>query len=143
MANEQDDQKPQSSDPIDGDNLNEAELEDNTTVTEDSDSNELNTKETFNVGDTVVVGTKITEDSGVRVQKYEGIVIAIKGSGLGKTFTVRRIGANEIGIERIFPFQSPNIVSISVKKKGKVRRSKLYYLRERKGKAGRSVKFKA
>ncbi len=93
----------------------------------------------FNVGDTVVVSYKIKEDNNTRIQKFEGIVISKRGSGISKTFTVRKIGANNVGIERIFPLYSPNIADIDVKRRGKVRRAKLYYLRERKGKAATYV----
>ena len=97
----------------------------------------------FQVGDTVIVSNRIVEDERTRVQKFEGIVIAQKGSGVSKTFTVRRIGVNEIGVEKIFPLYSPNVVDVEVKRAGKVRRSKLYYLRDRKGKAATYVKPRA
>ncbi|CEP77718.1 MAG: 50S ribosomal protein L19 [Defluviitoga tunisiensis] len=89
-------------------------------------------------GDTVRVNVKVVEGEGSkrreRIQAFEGIVIKIRGSGLGETFTVRKIGADRIGVERIFPFHSPVVSSIDVLKKGKVRRAKLYYLRDVKGK---------
>jgi large subunit ribosomal protein L19 len=95
----------------------------------------------FRVGDTVRVVYKIVEGDTVRrTQTYEGIVISKKGSGISKTFTVRRIGAEGIGVERIFPLYSPNIESIAVVKKGKVRRAKLYYLREKTGREAMRVK---
>lgn len=94
----------------------------------------------FRVGDKVVVNYKIIEGSKSRVQPYEGIVIGIKGSGVSKTFTVRRMGAANIGVERIFPMSSPNIESVAVRASGKVRRAKLYYLRERTGKAASKIK---
>ena len=91
----------------------------------------------FRSGDTMNVGVKVVEGSKSRVQNFEGVVIAISsGGGLDKTFTVRKI-SNGVGVERIFPLHSPNIDSIKVLKKGKVRRAKLYYLRELKGKAAR------
>ncbi|MBV67971.1 MAG: 50S ribosomal protein L19 [Candidatus Marinimicrobia bacterium] len=91
----------------------------------------------FRSGDTVNVGVKVVEGSKSRIQNFEGVVIAISsGGGLDKTFTVRKI-SNGVGVERIFPLHSPNIDSIKVLKKGKVRRAKLYYLRELKGKAAR------
>ncbi|MCC6574504.1 MAG: 50S ribosomal protein L19 [Planctomycetes bacterium] len=90
----------------------------------------------FNVGDTVDVGVRIKEGDKERVQTFNGIVIARKGTGLRETFTVRRIVEGE-GVERIFPLHSPNIVSIDVKRAGDVRRAKLYYLRKRVGKATR------
>ena len=91
----------------------------------------------FRSGDTVNVGVKVVEGSKSRVQNFEGVVIAISScGGLDKTFTVRKI-SNGVGVERIFPLHSPNIDSIKVLKKGKVRRAKLYYLRELKGKAAR------
>ena len=87
----------------------------------------------FNVGDTIRVLYKIVEGEKSRSQPFEGIVISKKGPGVSKTFTVRRIGADSIGIERIFPLHSPNIEDIKVLKHGKVRRAKLGYLRGRIG----------
>ncbi len=95
----------------------------------------------FRVGDTVRVVYRIVEDGKLRrTQPYEGIVIAKKGAGVSKTFTVRRIGAAGVGIERIFPIFSPNLESIKVVKQGKVRRSKLYYLRGKKGRDAMRIK---
>ena len=89
----------------------------------------------FRVGDTVVVGCKIIETKNgkdkERIQNFEGIVISRKGSGVSETFTVRKV-VSGIGVEKIFPVHSPNIASITVTKKGKVRRAKLYFLRRRK-----------
>ena len=91
----------------------------------------------FQSGDTVSVGVKVIEGTRSRVQTFEGVVIAISaGGGINKTFTVRKI-SNGVGVERIFPFHSPNIDNIKVVKKGKVRRAKLYYLRNLTGKATR------
>jgi large subunit ribosomal protein L19 len=89
---------------------------------------------TFDIGDTVSVGVRIVEGSKERVQPYVGVVIGRQGRGTNETFTVRRIVNNE-GVERIFPVQSPRIVAVEVIRHGKVRRSKLYYLRERVGKS--------
>ncbi len=94
----------------------------------------------FDTGDTVKVHYKIVEGDKSRVQPFEGIVISKKGTGASKTFTVRRIGADNIGVERIFPLYSPNIDKIEVISSGKVRRAKLYYLRNRIGKAATKVK---
>lgn len=88
----------------------------------------------FNVGDTVKVHFKIIEGKRERIQVFEGIVISITGSGIQKNFTVRKISSN-IGVERIFPINSPKIDKIEVSRRGKVRRAKLYYLRDRVGKA--------
>lgn len=96
----------------------------------------------FNVGDTVKVFYKIIESGKTRIQPYEGIVISKKGSGNSKTFTVRRIGADNIGVERIFPLFSPNITKINVLRRGKVRRAKLYYLRGKKGREATRLKEK-
>ena len=91
----------------------------------------------FKSGDTVSVGVKVIEGEKSRIQIFKGLVIAISaGSGMGKTFTVRKI-SNGVGVERIFPLHSPNLDSIDVVKKGKVRRAKLYYLRNRQGKAAK------
>lgn len=94
---------------------------------------------TFNVGDTVVVSQKIKEGEKTRLQNFEGIVISIKGRGADKSFTVRKMVGN-IGVERVWPANSPWITKIKVKKKGKVRRAKLYYLRRRVGKKATKVK---
>ena len=91
----------------------------------------------FKAGDTIRVAVKIKEGDKERIQNFEGVCIAIRGTGTGKTFTVRKIGANNIGVERIFPLYSDSIDSITVVRRGKVRRAKLYYLRGRKGKAAR------
>ena len=91
----------------------------------------------FRSGDTVNVGVKVVEGNKSRIQNFEGVVIAKSaGGGIDKTFTIRKI-SNGVGVERIFPLHSPNIDSIKVIKKGKVRRAKLYYLRDLKGKASR------
>lgn len=90
----------------------------------------------FKIGDTVRVGVRIREGKNERVQMFEGTVIAIKGSGISKTFTVRRVSYG-VGIERVFPFSSANIDSVQVVRHGKVRRAKLYYLRDRVGKAAK------
>ena len=94
----------------------------------------------FRVGDTIKVSYKIIEGDKVRTQPYQGIVIAMKGSGVSKTFTVRKIGADGVGVERIFPLHSPNIEKVALIKRGKVRRSKLYYLRERVGRKATRIK---
>ncbi len=86
----------------------------------------------FRVGDTVRVNVRIIEGKTERIQAYEGIVTAIQGGGVSKTFTVRKISSG-IGVERVFPFNSPKIDSIIVVRKGKVRRAKLNYLRTLKG----------
>lgn len=94
----------------------------------------------FRVGDTIRVSYKIIEGDKVRTQPFQGIVIAEKGAGTSRTFTVRKIGADGIGVERIFPFFSPNIEKIKVMKMGKVRRAKLYYLRGRIGRKATKIK---
>jgi len=88
------------------------------------------------VGDTVKVGVKITEGNKQRVQPYEGVVIAKRHGGLNKTITVRRIFQG-IGVERVFMLHSPQVASLKVERRGKVRRAKLFYLRDRVGKATR------
>lgn len=92
-----------------------------------------------NVGDTVRVGVKIKEGDRERIQAFEGTVIAKKHGGIAETFTVRRV-AHGVGIERVFPIHSPAVASVEVIRSGKVRRAKLYYLRDRVGKAARSRK---
>jgi len=91
----------------------------------------------FRAGDTVRVAVRIKEGDKTRVQNFEGLCIAIRGQGTGRTFMVRKMGANSVGVERIFPLYSESIESIKVLRKGRVRRAKLFYLRELKGKAAR------
>ena len=88
------------------------------------------------VGETVKVHVKIREGERERIQVFEGTIIAIKGSGISQTFTVRRVSYG-VGIERVFPVHSPNVAKVEVVRNGKVRRSKLYYLRDRVGKAAK------
>ncbi|HUI21722.1 MAG TPA: 50S ribosomal protein L19 [Methylocella sp.] len=90
----------------------------------------------FQPGDTVVVNVKVKEGDRTRVQAYEGVCIARNGGGLNESFTVRKISYGE-GVERVFPIHSPNIDSIKLVRRGKVRRAKLYYLRDRRGKSAR------
>lgn len=90
----------------------------------------------FEIGDTIKVHYKIVEGTRERVQLYEGVVIAINNKSGGKTFTVRRV-SYDVGVERIFPLLSPRIAKIEVVRKGKTRRSKLYFLRERSGKSAK------
>lgn len=110
----------------------------------------------FHVGDTIEVHYKLIEKEKVsgktkrevkeetreRIQIFNGIVLSIRGSGENKTFMVRRISAGAIGVERIFPLNSPWIKKITVKKKGQVRRAKLYYLRDKEGKEAENLKEK-
>lgn len=91
----------------------------------------------FRAGDTVRVAVKIVEGDKQRVQNFEGICIARRGTGVGETFMVRKIGANSVGVERIFPIYSDSIEEIVVVRRGIVRRSKLFYLRDRRGKAAK------
>lgn len=90
----------------------------------------------FQAGDTINVHYRVREGDKERIQQYEGVVIGRKGSGANQTFTVRKI-SNNVGVERIFPLFSPFIAKIDIKKRGKVRRAKLYYLRALRGKAAR------
>ncbi|RFC66348.1 50S ribosomal protein L19 [Fulvimarina endophytica] len=92
----------------------------------------------FSPGDTVRVNVRVTEGTRTRVQAYEGVCIARSGSGLQENFTVRKISYGE-GIERVFPVSSPILDSVDVVRRGKVRRAKLYYLRNRRGKSARIV----
>ena len=90
----------------------------------------------FRVGDTVRVAVRIVEGNKERLQNFEGVVIARKGSGVRETFTVRRVSFN-VGMERIFPLHSPRVEDIKVVRRGRVRRAKLYYLRDLRGKKAR------
>ncbi|MBZ0201937.1 MAG: 50S ribosomal protein L19 [Ignavibacteria bacterium] len=93
----------------------------------------------FQSGDTVNVHVKVIEGDKERIQQYQGIVMGIKGSGIGRTFRVRKI-SNGVGVERIFPIHSPIISKIEKLKEGKVRRAKLFYLRSLKGKSATKIK---
>ena len=90
----------------------------------------------FRPGDTLKVGVKVVEGDRARVQNFEGVCIARSNKGIGSNFTVRKISFGE-GVERVFPVMSPMIESIEVKRRGAVRRAKLYYLRDRRGKSAR------
>ena len=92
----------------------------------------------FGAGDTIKVDVKIVEGEKERVQAFEGLCIARSGGGINENFTVRKISYGE-GVERVFPIFSPKIAGITVLKRGKVRRAKLYYLRDRRGKSARIV----
>ena len=92
----------------------------------------------FNPGDTIKVDVKVVEGTRERIQAFEGVCIARGGKGINESFTVRKISYGE-GVERVFPLFSPKVSSITLIRKGKVRRAKLYYLRDRRGKAARIV----
>lgn len=91
----------------------------------------------FRAGDTLRVALKIQEGDKSRIQNFEGVCISRRGSGVSETFIVRKIGANSVGVERILPIYSESIEKIEVLRKGRVRRSKLFYLRDRRGKAAK------
>jgi large subunit ribosomal protein L19 len=101
-----------------------------------SQSSMKENKPELQVGDYVKVSVKIREGDKERIQMFEGTIIAMKHGGISETFTVRRI-AHGVGIERVFPVHSPNVVDVQVVRHGRVRRAKLYYLRDRVGKAAR------
>ena len=88
------------------------------------------------------MGIRIKEGDKTRVKRFEGVVIALRGQGTGRTFTVRKMGANNIGVERIFPLYSESIENLEVTKRGKVRRAKLFYLRGLRGKAARITELR-
>ena len=90
----------------------------------------------LNIGDDVRIGTKIREGNHERIQNFEGTIIGKRGSGISETFTVRRVSYG-VGVERVFPVHSPNVAGVQVVRHGRVRRSKLYYLRDRVGKAAK------
>lgn len=91
---------------------------------------------TFRAGDTVTVHVRVVEGTHERIQLFEGVVIKKKGTGIGATYTVRKI-ASGVGVERTFPVNDPRVAKVEVKRHGRVRRAKLYYLRERHGKSAR------
>ncbi len=93
-------------------------------------------KPQFEIGDTIKVHVNIKEGNRERIQVFEGTVIAKRGSGVSETFTVRRVSYG-VGVERVFPLNSPNVAKVDIVRRGKVRRSKLYYLRDRVGKAAK------
>lgn len=95
----------------------------------------------FHVGDTISVSVKVIEGDKERIQLFKGIVMGIKGGGISKTFRVRKI-SNGVGVERIFPMNSPRIAKIDIVKEGSIRRAKLYYLRGLTGKAATKIKDK-
>ncbi len=101
-----------------------------------SEMSKINNIPEFRAGDNVAVSYRIIEGSKERIQIFKGDVIQIKGEGNGKTFTVRKI-SNGVGVERVFPMASPNIAELKVLKRGKVRRSRLFYLRDLVGKKAR------
>ena len=107
-----------------------------TNLIEEIEAEQLKEVPDFNPGDTVVVQVKVKEGTRERLQAFEGVVIAMKNRGLNSAFTVRKLSYGE-GVERVFQTHSPLIDSISVKRRGDVRRAKLYYLRERTGKSAR------
>ncbi len=103
------------------------------TISQDSEKKEL---PAFEIGDTVRVDVNIREGDHERIQAFEGTVVARKGSAISETFTVRRVSYG-VGVERVFPIHSPNVKEVKVVRRGNVRRAKLYYLRDRVGKAAK------
>ena len=101
------------------------------------EENKKATVEDFNIGDTVKVSVKIKEGDKERIQIFQGTVIKRQNAGLNETFTVRKISSG-VGVERTFPVHSPKVANIEVTRQGKVRRAKLYYLRDRVGKAAKT-----
>lgn len=97
----------------------------------------------FRAGDTLRLAIRIREGDKSRIQNFEGICIARRGTGVGETFIVRKIGANNVGVERIFPLYSESLEEIAVLRKGRVRRARLFYLRNRRGKAARIKELKS
>ncbi|EAL4904384.1 50S ribosomal protein L19, partial [Campylobacter coli] len=91
----------------------------------------------FRAGDTLRLAIRIKEGDKTRIQNFEGICIARRGNGVDETFIVRKMSANNVGVERIFPIYSESLESITVVRKGRVRRARLFYLRDRRGKAAR------
>ncbi|WP_291952965.1 50S ribosomal protein L19 [Campylobacter sp.] len=96
----------------------------------------------FRAGDTLRLAIRIKEGDKARIQNFEGICIARRGNGVDETFIVRKIGANNVGVERIFPIYSESLESINVLRRGRVRRARLFYLRNRRGKAARIKELK-
>ena len=109
-----------------------------TKIIEEISAKQIKDTPKFSSGDTVVVSVKVKEGKRERIQAFEGVVVAVKNRGISSSFTVRKISYGE-GVERVFPLFSPKVSSITLIRKGKVRRAKLYYLRDRRGKAARIV----
>ena len=107
-----------------------------TKIVEEISAKQIKDTHKFSSGDTVVVSVKVNEGKRERVQAFEGVVVAVKNRGISSSFTVRKISYGE-GVERVFQTHSPLIDSIKIKRRGDVRRAKLYYLRERSGKSAR------
>ena len=107
-----------------------------TKIIEEISAKQIKDTTKFSSGDTVVVSVKVKEGKRERIQAFEGVVVAVKNRGISSSFTVRKISYGE-GVERVFQTHSPLIDSIKVKRRGDVRRAKLYYLRERSGKSAR------
>ncbi len=154
-TNQQDPQEPQIEEVKEVENTETSDVEESEAIEESAQELPEETTEVveekganapkpriaeFRPGDTIKVYYKIIEGDKMRIQPFEGIVISYKGSDVSKTFTVRRIGADGIGVERIFPLYSPNIEKVDLIKSGKVRRAKLYYLREKKGREAMRIK---
>ena len=122
--------------------LQERQKEVSMTVIDQIEKEQLRSDITsFNIGDTVRVMVKVKEGDKERIQAYEGVVIARRGKGIKETFTVRRVSFG-IGVERTFPINSPRIDKIIVVRKGKVRRAKIYYIRDLSGKAAKVKEIK-
>lgn len=96
----------------------------------------------FRAGDTLKLAIRIKEGDKTRIQNFEGICITRRGNGVSETFIVRKMGANNVGVERIFPIYSESLESITVLRRGRVRRARLFYLRDRRGKAARIKELK-
>ena len=107
-----------------------------TKIIENITSKQIKSSPSISSGDTVVVSVKVKEGKRERIQAFEGVVVAIKNRGISSSFTVRKISYGE-GVERVFQTHSPLIDSVKIKRRGDVRRAKLYYLRERSGKSAR------
>ena len=96
----------------------------------------------FGAGDTVRVHVRVVEGEKERIQVFEGVILKRKGSGVHETFTVRKIGSGGIGVERVFPLHTPRIAQVEVLRRGKVRRSKIYYMRGLRGRAARITELR-
>jgi len=108
--------------------INNLAIERANDVRKNKDGDNFKEVPSFREGDTILVGVRVVEGEKERIQNFKGIVIALRGSGINQTFTIRKI-SNGVGVERVFPVNSPMIQSITVEKNGHVRRAKLYYLR--------------
>jgi large subunit ribosomal protein L19 len=130
MAAEHEDQAAQVSSDTDAESNDDAQGEANTVDVDEAIAAPTSTIPQFRAGDTLRLGVRIVEGEKTRIQYFEGIVLSVKGAGVSRSFTIRKIGAGGVAVERIFPLNSPTLATIEIRRRGIVRRSKVYFLRD-------------